>query len=186
MNATILLVDDETSVLSALSRALFDEQYEIVTRTSGEEALDAMKQTCFKVVISDERMFGMQGSEFLALAQELYPETVRILLTGHATMEAAMHAVNAGGVYRFFTKPWNDIEIKFAIRSAVEKYDLEAENRRLLRTIRQQALEIKVLEKQYPGITRLAKDKQGSFVLPDIPEEEVARLIAECEKELGS
>jgi len=183
MNSTILLVDDEANVLSALTRALFDEPCEIVTATSAAKALELMTEQQFKVVISDERMVGMQGSEFLSRVQELYPNTIRILLTGHATLEAAMKAVNEGGVYRFFTKPWNDLEIKFAIRSALEKYDLEAENRRLLSTIRQQALEIKVLEKRYPGITRLVKDRQGSFVLPDMSEEEVSRLIEECEKE---
>lgn len=183
MNSTILLVDDEANVLSALTRALFDEPCEIVTATSGELALELMSRQRFKVVISDERMIGMQGSEFLSQVHALYPETVRILLTGHATLEAAMKAVNQGGVYRFFTKPWNDLEIRFAIRSAIEKHDLESENRRLLSTIRQQALEIKVLEKRYPGITRLVKDRQGSFVLPDMSEEDISRMIAECEKE---
>ena len=184
MSTKILIVDDESNVLSALSRALFDEPYQILTETSAEQALESMKLHLFKVVISDERMSGMQGSEFLSKVQELYPETVRILLTGHATLEAAIKAVNRGGIYRFFTKPWNDLEIKFAVRSAVEKYDLEAENRRLLSTIHHQALELKLLEKRYPGITRLVKNRKGSFVLPDISEDEVVRLIAECEKEL--
>ena len=184
MPSKILLVDDEANVLSALNRALFDEPYEIITADSAEQALETMKRHSFKVVVSDERMSGMQGSEFLSLVQELYPETIRILLTGHATLEAAIKAVNMGGIYRFFTKPWNDLEIKFAVRSALEKYDLEAENRRLLNTIRQQALELKVLERRYPGITRLVKDRQGSFVLPDIPEDDIERLIAECEKEI--
>lgn len=183
MDSAILLVDDEPNVLSALSRALFDEPYETVTRTSAEQALDLMGRRRFKVVVSDERMPGMQGAEFLGHVRRLHPETVRILLTGHATLEAAMRAVNAGGIYRFFTKPWNDLELRFAIRSAVEKHDLEAENRRLLRTVRQQALELRVLEKQYPGITRLEKDGRGNFVLPNLPEEEIARLISECEKE---
>ena len=183
MKTMILLVDDETNVLSALSRTLFDEDYEISTQTNAEQALEVMEQIRFKVVISDERMAGMPGSEFLARVRNLYPETMRILLTGHATLEAAIQAVNAGGIYRFFTKPWNDMELKFAIRSAIEKYDLEAENRRLLKTIRQQALEIKLLEKQYPGISRLEKDSLGNCVLPDISEEEIARLIAECENE---
>jgi len=185
MSTKILIVDDEANVLSALNRSLFDEPYQILTETSAEEALESMKLHPFKVVISDERMAGMQGSEFLARVQELYPETVRILLTGHATLEAAIRAVNQGGIYRFFTKPWDDMELKFAVRSAVEKFDLEAENRRLLDTIRKQALELKVLEKRYPGITRLEKDRQGSFVLPDIPEDEISRLIDECEKELA-
>lgn len=181
----ILLVDDETNVLSALKRALFDEQLEIVTSASAEEALDIMKRQHFKLVVSDERMVGMQGSEFLALVRENYPDTIRIMLTGHATLEAAMKAVNEGEIYRFFSKPWNDHDLIFAIRSAIEKYDLQAENRRLLDTVKQQSLEIKVLEKRYPGISRVEKDNRGVFVLPDISDEEINVMLTECEKEIG-
>lgn len=183
MKSRILLVDDESNVLSALKRALFDEPLEITSLTSAEEALDVMKTEHFKVVVSDERMLGMQGSEFLAQVKKSYPFTVRIMLTGHATLEAAMKAVNEGEIYRFFSKPWDDRDLKFAIRGAIEKYDLEAENRRLLATIKDQAMEIKVLEKRYPGISRVQKDSKGSFVLPELAEDEIARLIAECERE---
>jgi len=179
----ILLVDDETNVLAALKRALFDEPLEIVTSSSAEDALEIMKEHHFKVVISDERMFGMQGSEFLARVRESYPDTIRIMLTGHATLEAAMKAVNEGEIYRFFSKPWGDHDLKFAIRSAIEKYDLETENRRLLDTVRQQSLEIKVLEKRYPGISRVEKDNCGVFVLPDITDDEILSMLADCEKE---
>lgn len=185
MNNRILLVDDESHVLSALKRALFDEPLNIVSVTSAEEALIIMKNEHFKVVISDERMLGMQGSEFLTQVRTKYPHTIRIMLTGHATLEAAMKAVNEGEIYRFFSKPWDDTDIKFAIRSAIEKYDLEAENRRLLATVKDQAMEIKVLEKRYPGISRVAKDSKGTFLLPDITDDEIAGLIAECEREAG-
>jgi DNA-binding NtrC family response regulator len=183
MKNHILLVDDEANVLKSLKRALFDEHLEITLAASAEDALDIMKDGHFKVVISDERMPAMQGSEFLALVKEFHPHTVRILLTGHATIEAAMKAVNQGEIYRFFSKPWDDTDLKFAIRSAIEKFDLEAENRRLLATVKDQAMEIKVLEKRYPGISRVEKDSKGTFVLPDIDEDEIAKLIAECEQE---
>jgi len=185
MKNKILLVDDESNVLSALTRALFDEPLDIASVTSAEEALELMKEQDFKVVISDERMIGMQGSEFLSQVREKYPDTVRIMLTGHATLEAAMKAVNEGEIYRFFSKPWNDHDLIFAIRGAVEKFDLEAENRRLLATVKQQSLEIKVLEKRYPGISRVEKDSKGTFVLPDISEDEISALIAECEQEIN-
>lgn len=184
MSNKILLVDDEANVLSALKRALFDSAFEIESVTSGEKALEIMQEQTFKVVVSDERMIGMQGSEFLSQVRQKYPNTVRIILTGHASIDAAIKAVNQGEIYRFFSKPWNDNELKYAIRSAVEKYDLEAENRRLLATIKQQSLEIKVLEKRFPGISRVEKDEQGVFVLPDIPDEEIQKMIAECEREV--
>ncbi len=179
----ILLVDDEVNVLTALTRALFDEPYQVTCAQSGEEALELIASSPFKLVISDERMTGMQGSELLEILKEKYPHTLRILLTGHATLDAAMKAVNQGEIYRFFTKPWNDTELKFAIRSAIERFDLEAENRRLLATVRSQAMEIKVLEKRYPGISRVKKDEQGSFVLPELSDAEIKMMMAACEKE---
>jgi DNA-binding NtrC family response regulator len=183
MKDTILLVDDEVNVLSALTRALIDDPYEIVTASGGFQALEIIESRSIKAIVSDERMVGMQGSELLAEVKRLSPYTVRILLTGHATLEAAMRAVNEGEIYRFFTKPWDDTQLRFALRSAVEKYDLEAENRRLLATVKDQAMEIKVLERRYPGISRVEKNSRGMFILPDIAEDEIARLIAECERE---
>lgn len=184
MQSNILLVDDEENVLAALKRALFDEPYGIQTAPSAEKALEIMGGEPFKVVISDERMIGMKGSEFLAQVRELYPATLRILLTGHATLDAAMKAVNLGEIYRFFTKPWNDTEIRFAVRSAIEKYDLEEEKRRLLGTVRRQSLEIKVLERRYPGISRVERDREGNFVLDDMPEEDIRRMMNVCDREI--
>jgi two-component system probable response regulator PhcQ len=183
MNNKILLVDDEVFFLTVLSEILIDEPYEIHTAASGEQAQEIMRNHCFKVVISDECMNGMQGSEFLSCVRERHPNTVRILLTGHATLKAAMKAVNQGEIYRFFTKSCNDTEIKFAVRSAIEKFDLEYENRRLLSTLNRQSLEIKVLEQRFPGITRVEKDEQGNFVLNDMPETEVWRMMEMCERE---
>jgi DNA-binding NtrC family response regulator len=186
MKNRILLVDDEPNVLSSLKRALFDDHLEITAVTSAEAALDIMIEGTFKVVVSDERMIGLQGSDFLALVKEYYPATVRILLTGHATLEAAMKAVNKGEIYRFFSKPWDDHDLRFSIRSSIEKFDLEEENRRLLATVKKQSLEIKVLERRYPGISRVEKDSAGVFVLPDISDVEIEGMLAECEQEIDS
>lgn len=183
MKNTILIVDDEPNVISALQRTLFDEPYDIRFALSGKEALDILATSRAKLVISDERMPGMDGAELLSIIKMKHPETVRIMLTGHASLDAAMKAVNSGEVYRFFVKPWNDLELMMAIRSAMEKYDLEAENRRLLGMIRNQAVELKVMERRYAGITRLEKDKDGNLLLPDFSEEEVAEILAECEME---
>jgi DNA-binding NtrC family response regulator len=183
MSDVILLVDDEENVIKALERALLDEPYEVRAAASGEEALELAAHHRFKVVISDERMPGMDGAEFLSIVRARYPATIRMMLTGHASIEATMRAVNSGEIYRFFTKPWNDYELKLALRSAIEKYDLEEENRRLLRTVKRQAGELRSLERQYPGITTLQRDRTGTVVLPEMSEEEVARIIAECNEE---
>lgn len=183
MKDTILLVDDEANVLSALRRALIDDPFDVITASSGIQALKIIESTEIKVIVTDERMIGMQGTELLAEVKCRSPYTARILLTGHATLDAAMKAVNEGEIYRFFTKPWDDTQLRFALRSAVEKFDLEAENRRLLATVKDQAMEIKILEKRYPGISRIEKDSRGIFILPEMDSAEIAQLIAESELE---
>lgn len=176
----ILLVDDEENILSALTRTLMDEPYDIVTATSAEAGLNIMQQQRFQVVISDERMPGMDGAAFLNYVRRRYPETIRMMLTGHASIEATMRAVNNGEIYRFFTKPWDDTMLKLAIRSAVEKYDLENENRRLLKTVKRQSQELKALEQHYPGISELNRTDQGAYELPEIDDGELNKIIALC------
>ena len=189
MENSILLVDDEPGVISALKRSLIDEPYNIYTANSGIEGLGILKDNKIKLVLSDEKMPGMTGSEFLGAVKKMFPETLRIMLTGHASIQAAMNAVNNGEIYRFFTKPWNDIELKLAIRSAIEKYDLEAENRKLLKTVKRQASELQQLEELHPGITSLEKDQQGSVVIPEISgvnknlSEIVSEIISQSEAE---
>jgi two-component system probable response regulator PhcQ len=185
MKDSILIVDDEEKVISSLKRALMEEPYEVFSAGSGSEGLSFLERRPVKVIISDERMPGMPGAEFLAAVRERMPETVRIMLTGHASLEAAMRAVNSGEIYRFFVKPWNDVELMLAIRSALEKFNLEAENRRLLKIVKRQALDLKLLEKKYPSITKLQKDERGNLVLPDVSEKEFSEIVALCEKEFS-
>ena len=177
MGSCILLVDDEQNVLSALKRELADEPYEIFTALNGEEALNLVSARNFKIIISDERMPGMDGASFLAAAKEISPSSVRMMLTGHASIDATMRAVNDGEIYRFFTKPWNSLELKQAIKSAIERYDLEDENRRLLKLVKRQTQELRALETQHPGISRLTKDRAGAVILPEISDDEVRQLM---------
>lgn len=183
MKNLVLLVDDEANVRTALKRALFDEGLEIHCAESGEEALSLFSMHRFKVVISDERMPGMDGAEFLSRVRQSYPETVRIMLTGHASIESTMKIVNRGEIYRFFIKPWNDFDLVVAIRSAIQKFDLEEENRRLLKVVRHQATELKTLETKYPGITSVEKDKEGNLLISELSEEELSDIIQRCCKE---
>ena len=178
MTHRILLVDDEPNVLSALGRALIDEPWEVHTASSGEAGLEELAKRPFTVIVSDERMPGMGGAEFLSRARAQYPDTLRILLTGQASLESTMKAVNGGEIYRFFLKPWDETTVVLALRSAIEKSELEEENRKLLRTVKRQSGELKLLEKSFPGITDLRKDDQGAYVLEEISDEEAAELIA--------
>ncbi len=170
MRDSILLVDDEQGVISALKRALLDESYEIFTANSGTAGLNIMNDNRIKLVISDEKMPGMSGTEFLTTVKNLFPSSIRIMLTGHANIQSAMRAVNSGEIYRFFAKPWDDLEIKLSIKSAIDKFNLEEENRRLLKTVKRQAGELKDLEVKHPGITSLDMDELGNVILQDIPD----------------
>lgn len=163
--AALLIVDDEPHVISSLTRALADDGYEITGAGGGEEALRLMESAHFQVVISDEKMPGMDGAEYLAKVKERHPETVRIMLTGHASVEATMRAVNNGEIYRFFTKPWNDLELRLSLKSAVEKYYLEEENRQLLKTVKRQSQELKQLETLYPGISEVKRTADGAIII---------------------
>lgn len=178
----ILIVDDEPHVISALVRGLDEEPYQVMGAPGAEEALRLMSLHRFKVVISDEKMPGMDGAEFLGIVKALYPETVRIMLTGHASIEATMRAVNSGEIYRFFTKPWNDTELKLALKSALEKYDLEEENRRLLTTVKHQSQELKYLEKRYPGISALRREADGAIRINEVSREEIEDIVAQCNR----
>ncbi|MDO3377413.1 response regulator [Geoalkalibacter halelectricus] len=176
MKNAVLVVDDEPSVIRAIARALQDEEVEVVGANSAEEAEALLEHQAFKVVISDQCMPGMEGSEFLARVSLRHPEIVRIMLTGHATLTGIMEAVNRGEIYRFFTKPWSDLELRFALRSAFEKYDLETRVRRLMAVARCQTLRLRQLEREHPGITRIQRHA-GAHDLPLLDEEEIAVLL---------
>ena len=99
---TILLVDDETQVLSALTRVLRETGAQVLTAESGPQALSVMETAEVKVIVSDERMPGMKGSELLSFVRQRSPHTIRFMLTGHSSLEAAMQAVNEGEIYRCY------------------------------------------------------------------------------------
>lgn len=128
----LLFVDDEPLVLEALKRCLFEEPFNVVTATSGREGLEILQKEPVSLVLSDLRMPGMSGTEFLAAAKKIKPDLVTMMLTGAADLEAAKRAINEVGVNRFLTKPWDERELSEAIKVSLRQLDLERENRRLL------------------------------------------------------
>ncbi|RQT28976.1 HD domain-containing phosphohydrolase [Burkholderia contaminans] len=128
---SILLVDDEPSVLSALRRVFRPAGYEILTAESGEAALEVLASTEVDLIVSDMRMPGMSGAEFLARARSLFPDTMRILLTGYAEIASVVQAVNDGGVYRYLNKPWDDHDLLLTLEQALEQRRLRREAARL-------------------------------------------------------
>ena len=133
MSHTVLLVDDDERVLHGMSRALWEQPYQIYTARSGEEAMAILKAHSVDVVVTDEKMPGMSGSDLLSWMAGKYPDVIRIMLTGHANTETAIRAINDGKVYQFFTKPCDEVRLAITIRKALEHKDLQSEVSRLSR-----------------------------------------------------
>ncbi len=122
----ILFVDDEESNLVSF-KANFRIKYNVFTAISGEAALQLLETQPVDIIITDQRMPGMTGVEFLSKVVEKYPEPMRILLTGFADMNAVIEAVNKGKIYHYLTKPWNEEELDNTIQRAYKEYLLQKE-----------------------------------------------------------
>lgn len=126
----ILYIDDEIHNLNAF-KASFRRLYSVFTATSAEEAVKLLEEQEFHIIISDQRMPKMTGIEFFESILEKYPEPIRMLLTGYADINAVVDAINKGQVYKYFSKPWNEEELKHNIEKAFEVYSLRKENKEL-------------------------------------------------------
>jgi len=131
--AKILWVDDEANILKSIRRLFMDmDTVEIIPCASGEEGLEVIRQhPDVQVVVSDYRMPGMNGVDFLRQVNEMHPETIRIVLSGYADTGSVVGAINEGRIYKFIAKPWNDDELRVTISKAIELYRLQQENTRL-------------------------------------------------------
>ncbi|NVD97874.1 EAL domain-containing protein [Massilia sp. BJB1822] len=119
---TILLLDDEANIVRALGRALRSDGYKILAAVNAEEAFRLLAVNEVQVVVSDQRMPDMSGTEFLSRVKDLYPDTIRIVLSGYADLESVIDAINRGAIYRFFTKPWDDEQLRACIREAFRQH----------------------------------------------------------------
>lgn len=163
MHPKVLVVDDQPLVLGVVQEILSRGPYQVFSANSAEEALKLMEDEAIDVVISDERMPGMQGSEFLAIVRKRFPNTVRIILTGHASVETAIRAINEGEVYRLLTKPVSSQDLYKAIDDGLK-------NKAGGRDAEQSFSLLESLEKQAPGITRVNRDNDGVVIIdPDAP-----------------
>ena len=114
---TILLVDDEERILRSL-RMLFFANYNVRMTTDAHEAIRILREEQVHVIVSDQRMPIMQGSELLSIARKTSPATMRILLTGYSDLEASIASVNEGEVFRYLLKPWNAVDVKEVVAQA--------------------------------------------------------------------
>ncbi|MBG0774848.1 MAG: response regulator [Desulfovibrionaceae bacterium] len=142
MKLKILLVDDDERLLRSFERVL-GRSFDVATAPNGPEGLTAMREKGpFAVVISDFKMPGMSGVDFLVQAKDLAPDTVRIMLTGFADVENAIAAVNDGNVFRFLTKPCPGEVLSKALKAAIRQYQLVTAERELLEQTLMQTVEV--------------------------------------------
>jgi DNA-binding NtrC family response regulator len=179
----VLLVDDEPMVAKALKRVLRKESYEVVCAGSAAEALEILSGQSFDVVVSDEMMPGMPGSDLLGVIYERYPETIRIMLTGHPNLDTALRSINTGHVYRFLIKPCSGMELSITIKQAIQHRELLRKSLSLLETVRRQSSFLEKLEKRHPGITKVNREIDGTIDLSDI-QEDLEALLKEIDAEV--
>jgi response regulator RpfG family c-di-GMP phosphodiesterase len=138
--ATLLFVDDEPSILSALRRVCRPQGYRVLTAGSGAEALAVLGSEPVDLIVSDMRMPQMDGAQLLQAVRERWPEVVRVLLTGYADIGSTIAAINQGEIHRYIAKPWDDQELLLCLREGLERRRLRAENDRLHRLAAEQNL----------------------------------------------
>lgn len=162
---TLLLVDDEINILAALKRLLRRDSYQILTANSGREALELLKQNEVDVIVSDQRMPGMTGTEFFQIAKDLYPDTMRIVLSGYTELQSVTDAVNQGSIYKFLTKPWDDAQLRGHIEEAFRRKEMADENQRLNLEVRTANQELAKANRQ---LEEVLNQKQQQIKLGEV------------------
>ena len=157
---TVLFVDDEVNILHSLKRLLRKEAYRILTATSGADGLEILKENDIHLVVTDQRMPGLSGTEFLAKVKEKYPEVIRIVLSGYTEVDSITESINKGHIYKFMLKPWNDQNLKLEIKQALEQYDLMQVNKTLHEKLIEKNAE---LEKINENLEMLVKERTKDF-----------------------
>ncbi len=171
----IMLVDDEERILKALSRVLGrNKTMEIELFTAPESALKRAQTAVFDLVLSDYRMPQMDGVVFLTQLKMIQPESMRIIISGHADLNGLLEAINQAEIYRFISKPWDDYELRETVEKALAIRDLTVENRRLADQVRRQREEIerhrRIIERievLHPELMNVNWGEDGSIFLDE-------------------
>ncbi|MEK7774280.1 MAG: response regulator [Candidatus Zixiibacteriota bacterium] len=161
---TVLFVDDEPNILRALVRLFHGDHINILTASSGDEALEIMRNKKVQVLVTDNLMPGMQGVELVRRARDIFPDMIRIILSGHSDLEAVLKAVNESEVFRFVLKPWTDADLKATVHIALAQYGLQEDIDRLKSDLAEKDRLIRYLTNRHPDLFKS---------LPDHPEYEI-------------
>jgi DNA-binding NtrC family response regulator len=170
----IMVVDDEPVILRAVELALESEDIEVETYSDPEDAIKRLRVANFDLVISDYRMPAMNGVDFLCTAKSLQPDSMRMVLSGKADIDALIAAINQADIFRFVIKPWENEQLVAMVKQALELRNALMENRRLANELREQKAiigkyrsVIERLEAQEPGITKVNWAEDGSIIIND-------------------
>ncbi len=155
---SILIVDDEQVILDVTADALGRSSFNFLFAKSGEEGLTMLQKHDVHLVISDQKMVGMTGVEFLKKAKQMDKDIVTIMLTGYADIETAVKAINDAGVYRFIIKPWNVFDLRATVWKAIESRDLILEKEVLLKKIKEYEDVLMRIKQNHPRLI----DQEGS------------------------
>ena len=161
---TVLVVDDEPEILASLRRTLRKESFELLTTTSPIEALQLLAERRVDLLIADIDMPELNGLELVARVRRDHPEVIRMLLTGDASLDSALSAINDGEVHRYLTKPWDKGHLRATIREALER--LEELRPAGGNTRARHAAVIAALERDHPGIAE-ARRENGAYVVDE-------------------
>lgn len=148
LSEALLLVDDESEILSALSRVLRTDGYRILTAQSAAEALEILATEPVAVIVSDHRMPETTGVALLAQVRERHPDVVRMVLTGHADLDTVIASVNQAAIYKYLTKPWDNETLRADLHDAMRHYQLQQERRRLMQEIEAANLRLEYLSRE--------------------------------------
>ncbi len=161
---TLLLLDDEANILTSLKRLLRREGYTILIANNSTEAFELLSAHPVGVVVSDQRMPDMTGTEFLSRVKELYPDTIRMVLSGYTDLQSVIQAINEGSIYRFLTKPWDDDQLRGVIREAFQRQEMSQENALLNQQIREHSARLLEMNERLESLLgqktdRIARDE---------------------------
>ncbi len=183
--STVLLVDDEPNLTAAMKRALRDQPWKVICAGGASEALEILDREPVDVVVSDERMPGISGCELLARVRTRHPDTIRMVLSGQASLDSAIKAINEGEVYRYFLKPCNPAELATTIRQALAHKQLLALSKQLLRDYQRKNRLLQELEEVNPGLTQLNLDDDGAILVEEDDDGDINDFLASLEREIA-
>ncbi len=174
----LLIVDDEINVIQSIKRLFRKEGYTILTANRASEGLEILKEHTVDLILSDQRMPGMSGIQFLSLVREQFPNVIRIVLSGYTDVDTITAAINEGNVYKFMLKPWDDMQLKQVVREALKIRALTVENEMLNLALKQKNDELMVInqnleyevEKRTDKIIRQSRElKMAGDIMESLP-----------------